>query len=367
VPFIHPRHGPGVRLRGRELIQFIHLVTGAPSGTTLANWDVSPSNLLGTRAAALAALYEKYRFKVMQFEWSPECGSDATGKVLLAYDPDCLDATPPVSFAGIKAASSFAGSKDSTIWKPCAIRVVEKEDQLFFTNEVPNTDARLIYQGQFYLMNGGASTIATTDGIGTLSLAFELEFYKPALEQIGSSLDLQFNVPSLNLRTTAYTNPKQMFNLLGFSGISSLTRKVAGGIQQLVDAVGNTFYRVPPGVYRANLLTQESGFPVDVTQLSSLSAPTISAVLGPNAPAGAAAPSVVNLNTPLFSLPANAVAAAFASGIQAITEGDYMLNAPSGADVYGNMGAAVNWSPFALPANVGWEFDRVFGAQAISP
>lgn len=376
VPFIHPRHGRAVRLRGRELITMVKYPgdgsapAAVPTGGVLVNWDVSPSNLPGSRAAALSALYEKFRFKVMQFEWSPELGSDSNGKVLLTYDPDCMDADPPASLVGLKQASSFAGAKDSTVWKPCAIRIVEKEDTLYFTNEVANSDPRFVFQGQFYLMNGGATTLGGSgngDCVGTLSLAFELEFYKPAMEQIAASTDMQFNLPAATMRSN-YSAPGKMFNAISDAAVTGLIQKNAGGIQRLVDNLGNTFFRVPPGNYRMNVSTTENGTPPSGSVPATVTAPTIDAkpVAGK---VGAVMPTVSNLDLLGVNLPAGSINPGY--GIQVSTSGDFSVNAPTGADIYGNMGGISNWTPGGGAGSFGYptwaiEIDRIFGSQAIS-
>ena len=355
--FVHPRHGRAVRVRGRELVGFVD-GAGLGTGATLLNWDVSPSNLLGSRAAALAALYEKYRFKVMQFEWVPEVGSNTNGKVLLTYDADCLDATPPATLQGLVQATSFAGSKDTTVWKPAAIKIVEREDTLYFTNEVASSDPRFVFQGQFYLMNGGANTLNSK--LGAVYLSFEVEFYKPAIEQIASSTDTQLSVPTSTMRTQ-YGGAKQMFTCPA-SAISGTYKAFdTGGILRLTDVNGDVFYRVPPGNYRCQVNAQEL-FASIASSAGTLNAPTINVALPPQAPANAPVPAPIALdllgaNTPNV--------AAGGLGYTLSSNGDYLLKAPYGADIWGSMGALAGLATTANPAVISWEIERLFGNPAV--
>lgn len=373
--FTHSKHGPGVRLTGRELIQLVGTPTGSttPTGTTLMNWDVSPQNILGTRAAALSNLYEKYRFTLMQFEWDPEVSTSVPGKVILSYDPDCLDATPPASLAGVKALSSFSSAKITTVWKPCAIRIADKEDTLYFTNEAPNSDARFVYQGQFYLANAGASPLNQSGSgsipYGSVSLAFVLEFFKPALEQNASSVDAQVPIafPS-SARAAGFGDAQNLFNILDIASSAPVV-KTAAGLLRLKNALGQAFYRTPPGQYRVQASATEVGGYSSTASTMQVLSPTITALLPPTAPAGAQAPT---LGTPLNQLttsrPADAGSANPLVFLNSLI--DVVVNAPSGADIYGTLGAPTN-TAFAStgtppPSVYAWEISKVLGNQAIS-
>lgn len=372
--FVHPRHGPGVRLTGREIVQMVAPSTTIATGGVLMNWDVAPQNLLGTRAAALSNLYEKYKFRKMQFEWDPEVGSNETGKVILAYDPDCLDASPPASLAGLKQLSSFSSSKLSTVWKPCAIQIVDKEDTLYFTNEAPNSDARFVYQGQFYLANGGVTTF-TNGGqplpLGSVSLSFELEFFKPGVEQNATSNDTQVSVANTATpgaaRAAGFGDALNMFNIQNLVNATVPVLKNAGSMQKLVNAVGQTFYRVPAGQYRVQLSSTDATNYTSTAAATSIAPPIVTAVLPPNAPAGASPPALGPfLNSLAYVRPADSASANPIMFGNALT--DQVVNAPSGADLYATLGAIVN---AAFPATTAqstysWEISKLIGNQAIS-
>jgi len=355
----HPRHGRGLVVSGRTILTQIVLASGATvPGQVFFNWDVNPLNVLGSRLAVLAGTHEKYRFKSMQFEFEHEQPTSQAGKVFLAYDADPMDPTPAPSLASLQSFLENACSKSGSVFMPFSCRYLEKEDNLFFTNEVVGVDPRLVYQGQLYFGQSGLTDLANKN-LGNIVFSYECELFKPALEQVGASAITAVTTNPGTVRTNN-SGANQLFNGIFDPTAIPITQTLGGGAQWVKDALNNWGLQLPPGNYSVDLNLAEKGFTSSTA--SNVAAPTFSAILPVNAPSGGKAPTYTSLIPALFNLNANA------SGNTPIfsTSQAGILKAPSGALLQATVGAL---SGIGIPSNaasgaIELAVNRLFGAQA---
>ena len=146
---------------------------------------INPSELGGTRLQQYASLYEKYLFDFLEFEYLPATGSTQPGAIILAYDRDISDPTPPPNEQGVRQFSAMEGARDGNVWSKHVVRArLQAPDAGYYTNPVAGGDDRLAYQGQFYLATTVPSGLDAGTTLGRLRIHYRCHFFVPQLEAI---------------------------------------------------------------------------------------------------------------------------------------------------------------------------------------
>jgi len=184
------RKEPGaITIRGCDYIQSLTYGTSTPlQGTVLANILLSPTGTVfsGTRLTQFSNLYEKYVFRRFVLHFQPSQSTSASGSILIAFDRDVTDPTPPVSAYGIKQYMSMPGSAVTSMWAPCTspVDLSDPQDFYYTSQELNVGDIRLSMQGQIYMvvMDPPAGTVTSTTTIGSLWIEYEIDLFDPQLE-----------------------------------------------------------------------------------------------------------------------------------------------------------------------------------------
>lgn len=280
------RFKDGVVVEGSDHLEFVIIPSGGGgvvAGQVLNEIYINPSEFGGTRLEKFAALYEKYLFEVLEFEYLPAVGSDKPGAIVLAYDRDISDPTPPPTEQGVREFTSFEGSRDGNIWIPHRVRCkLQAPDAGYYTNPVVGGDDRLAYQGQFYV----AVTVPTASSgtIGRLRLNYRCHFFVPQLSNANMVAEGYSTFGGPFGPTVAPAD--FMYALKQFTG------PVWKGIQQWLpklDSNGKYYIELAQGLYKmASSIyeTTTSGSTATATNTNSVLTPTVV----PNEPAPAAAP-----------------------------------------------------------------------------
>jgi len=175
-----------LRVRGKDILGAFTLGS-VPAYTSVYNSVVSPSAFPGTRMASESLRWEKYRYHNLSFCWAPQCPTTTPGGLIITYDTDPTDATPPVTFEGLRVYLSHAASVEFVPWQAACCSYRRQQDLAWYYTGPLNgstlggVDERLSYQGQVYLATGPATSSASSPISGTLWVEYDLEFIEPQL------------------------------------------------------------------------------------------------------------------------------------------------------------------------------------------
>jgi hypothetical protein len=140
--------------------------------------------------SGMAGLYEKYRFRKLEFEYVPTCPTNTNGEVCLAFDHDANDDAP----RDMDHALSYQDSTAGVPWAPLKLKVSLATDKQLYTRVgTPGkvTDLKTMDIGNFSILLQGV-TYGTPDGyqLGRLYAHYEIEFSIPQLELVvGGRMD----------------------------------------------------------------------------------------------------------------------------------------------------------------------------------
>lgn len=170
-------------IRGQEWLGPVTVPANAAAGQTLRNDYVQPGAMLGTRLAQFGQLYEKFLFTRLNLRYTPAIGSGQAGSIILAYDRDISDPTPPTSPQAVREFLSWEDSVQGNVWAPHVLRSkLESPETGFYTDDSNGGDERLSYQGQFYVAIADPLGNASPVNIGSVSLEYELHLFVPQLQ-----------------------------------------------------------------------------------------------------------------------------------------------------------------------------------------
>lgn len=146
-------------------------------GDVIFQIKISPQLFPRTRLAALAPLWNRFRFKRLAFEYDNIADSTKSGQLLGFYDPDA--SRDWFSTAdNFEIGSGLANSKPTQISQPQVWEVPNPNFSNMFTGQI-GADVRLQEQGQFVIIATSDINYATVPTIGTLYIKYMVEFYSP--------------------------------------------------------------------------------------------------------------------------------------------------------------------------------------------
>lgn len=252
----HPKFKDAIIVEGQEYLGALKVPT---AGSLLANQAgavlqggeiyISPGEFGNTRMAAYATLYEKFRFTELEFEYVPAVPTTTPGSMIVAYDRDIEDLTPPPTTDGIRMFCSFEGAQFGPVWKPFVSKCrLQAPDTGYYTS--PGTDDRLCYQGQVYVAQMEPTGLAPSAAIGDLLVKYVLELFVPQLDPVAGSATVSGSASVAPLATdvlrqylasnggVANTNAENSFLPQLVNGLAGI--KVNEGVYQLVNNLVNT-------------------------------------------------------------------------------------------------------------------------------
>jgi hypothetical protein len=247
----------GIVVEGNDHLEFVIVpAVGEVTGGVLNEIYINPLEFGGTRLEKFGTIYEKYLFDLLEFEYVPAVGSDVGGDILLAYDRDIDDPTPPPTEGGLKQFTSFEDAKDGNVWNPHRIKCrLTQPDAGYYTNPTPGGD-RFAYQGQFYVVTV-VPTGVPNKTLGRIRMHFRCHFFTPQLDNASANANMaaptgpgpagtfDFFAPSANSSSQPNGNPafkpKLDSNAKAYidlaQGIYKLYQNIAGGSTTLASAV----------------------------------------------------------------------------------------------------------------------------------
>lgn len=322
------RFRDSIRVRGTEYLAGLSSTASPAAGQCLLNMPVSPADWAGTRIELFSRMYEKYLFRKLDFEYIPTAASTTTGSVVIAYDRDPSDDTPPPGLAGIHTYTSW---QDAVVTDVKVGRTahcpLNQPDTGYYVNDVPGGDERLSDQGQIYVAQVEPSQPSSQ--LGSLLVHYDLELFVPQME---TQPPLNFSGKQPVSKTPLGTDNRSVLGLLVDALAPSIAAAAQRSYQPIVNAAGKAVVRLSEGVYRATLTGTDHGTGASV----SFQNPVITALEPKIAPAPQPAYQLVRDSE--SSAPGDTLS------IQAL------LNIPSGgADVQWDMASSL---PADTAANV---------------
>lgn len=285
-----PRGKDAICIRGQDYLGAVIFPTTDVSGQNKVNYLINPLSgpFLSTRLEKYGQLYEKFCFSQLNFHYQPACSTTTAGSVILAYDRDVGDDTPPANDDGIRQYFSMAGARSANIWEPVTISCPLTDPQdFYYTSYVAGKgDLRLSHQGQFYL---ATMTPASVQCNGNLWISYEVHLFDPQLESTssmvyadGGSTQIPQDTGSLVGQAWNNLNLATLGNELTIKGASGNIGKsiVAPTGQWLLEQIGTkptngALSFAPPALYKADTDVPASvGIDYKTTTLINQSAAT---------------------------------------------------------------------------------------------
>jgi hypothetical protein len=216
----------------------------------------------------IAAQYEMYRFRKLNFRYETDSASTYQGTVMLATDYDVLDAP----FTTKQAALDYKGCVKDVTWKRSVLTMDNQEAQVYGkryvrTGPVTGADLKTYDTGLFQLMTQGqASTVV----IGELFVDYEVELIGPKVNAVTGSNLLGADVRSGG--TVSAADPLGTTPVLQAGSQVSLT--ISGYVITFVSQPGQylvSFYMTGTGITTCNV-TANAGSSLVTTYSALLTA-----------------------------------------------------------------------------------------------
>jgi len=270
----------GGMAQGQEYVGQVVVPENEEVGSNLLEMYIAPAEFGGTRLSLKSQEFQKFRFEEVEFDFIPAIGSENAGSIILAYDRDIANPTPPASQQGLRQLMAFEGVKFGNIWSPhrarCPVKAAVK-DWLWCNPEVGGDD-RLSYQGQFYVASMVPTGLDAGVVLGSIIMRYKCHFSVQALNE---ELDGVEAIANSNEYINGNTDAFSAFQPAAdpsFEGDTSFAPKLQGD--------GSWAVRVTEGLYRlvqwlsSPTVTAGSG----VASFSNLSVTPLELLTGPNAP-----------------------------------------------------------------------------------
>jgi hypothetical protein len=274
-----------IRVKGQDWLGRIVASASETPGYVYLEIYINPLEFAGTRLSLFAQLYDKFRFGLLKFHFVPAGSTQTRGAVIMAYDRDISDTTPPLGDNGVRQFLSMMDAQSSPIWGPCtATCPLSHPEEGLWCNPVAGGDDRLSYQGQLYVACMEPSGLTPGFSLGDIFMEYDVEFFDPQLDA---------TVPASQNSTPGYNviSPDLLRPLV--PGTAGTNNAGTVGLFPKLLQDGRTALQLAQGVYR---LTQYINGTVGNV---SAQAPTVE----PNAPKAAPAPQPIIY--PVSNVPAD--------------------------------------------------------------
>lgn len=191
------RNGAGAKMMSNGNItrvshrEFISDVSAPSSGFSTVNFAINPGNATAFPwLSAIAANYESYTFKKLNYRYVPLCPTSTQGRVTMAIDYDARDAIP----TNKAVLSQYQGAVATPVWQQ-ALYVATPQNLTKFAKQryvsgatIPaSSDIKTYHLGQLILATSNTPTTATS--LGELWVEYDVEFQTPqiATATVGAS------------------------------------------------------------------------------------------------------------------------------------------------------------------------------------
>lgn len=263
---------------GRDYVSTFQMLTTNVPGDNLLNFPISPSSQLfvGTRLALFGRMFEKFKFTKLNLHVTASASTSTSGSIVMAYDHDPTDATPPASAEGVRALLAYEDNVSGPVWSNQTLKCsVAKDPQKFYYTNYLGGDERLADEGQAYV-----NCLVTPSANVSFSLwvEYEVDLFEP-------QLDLSQNAELVINKTSGSTTiPSGAFN--GFNWTQAVGTQILASnpIYNLgIDSAGRSFIDILKSGYY--MLEQFAGAGGSLGGTLSFAAPTANAMVSGETPA----------------------------------------------------------------------------------
>lgn len=199
-----------VVLEGKEFYSNVTTGGSAPvQGTLLYSNSIAPQALNTTRMKQFSALFDRYEFLNFQMHYTPSVGTATTGSLVHYFDPDPTDIIGPPTVDLIRDALSTKGAAVFPVYQESRTTLVNKSRPELFTSS--GVEARLVYQGTYFMLADGA--LATNTTYGVLYFTYKVRFWSPhtQIQEVNTNSCEIIGSPATADSTAPYgTDPVQL-------------------------------------------------------------------------------------------------------------------------------------------------------------
>jgi hypothetical protein len=232
-----------LRIKGCDFLTSIDVGASTPVGQNIVTLPITSAGAFsGTRLERFFKLYEKFCFQMLRFIYIPSVPTSTSGQIMLSYDTDPSDPTPPVGTHGVQQYAGMMGSKSSSVWQENHIDCPLSDTQKFYyTNEAIATvnDERLFAQGQVYVSAVTALSSANTS-IGSLWCEWVVDLFDPQLEDDDIESLRSFAAPGAAIPDDSAGTAAGWTNVLGaISGSTAAKWQVFNGTNGILLPAGD--------------------------------------------------------------------------------------------------------------------------------
>jgi len=173
-----------LRVRGQDWLGRIAASASEVPGFVYLEIYINPLEIAGTRLSLFAQLYDKFLFGLLKFHFVPAGSTQTRGTIIMAYDRDISDTTPPLGDNGVRQFISMMDAVSTPIWAPATAvcPLSHPAGDGLWTNPVAGGDDRLSYQGQLYVACMEPSSLTAGQSLGDIFMEYDVEFYDPQLD-----------------------------------------------------------------------------------------------------------------------------------------------------------------------------------------
>lgn len=233
----------------KELIG-VNLPSGTAANTVVSNILMGMTAFQGTRLGVMANTWEKFKFLKLRVRVISSAPSSTAGNMILAWDADPTDATPPNTAGGMQTLTTMAAAEVFPIWSGIEFDVPITTDREtgFFTNFNNSTstpaDPRLYQQGQLYLatMAPPASNIQLSMEISGI-----VRFWTRALEAPASPTEVINSAPATLSNSATFNNGNVLSPLLNGTASQSTLANGLNLTATVLNAFGNSAFPTTTG------------------------------------------------------------------------------------------------------------------------
>lgn len=236
--------------------EFLSTITskevGNTQGAILFSAPINPSSFPLTRLAQFAPLYQRYRFRKLNFIYGAIAPETQAGQVIGFGDYDVDNMLTTDSPSNMNQAAAHIGERVNQVSEHALYPFGIRDSFTSLYTSLTEAEARLIYQGVFYLL--AASSLPNNLQLGNIYLEYEIEFSINQL-QVSAVDKLTLNSYCNGTVTTPPTITTSMLpSTLAFSNLGGI---YSNNIVQSITP-GGVNYNLPAGNYAIGVTSTQT-------------------------------------------------------------------------------------------------------------
>ena len=187
---------------GSEIIGFVQVGGSTPSGN-VQTFDLSPALLVGTRLAAMAKLYQRFRFVSAELLINSNVSTTTTGSLVVGFTSN-VDWEPTAARATTQI-FSLPGAKSVRLWTPTAVKAVMTPliPNAWYINDSDSAEVMWTNQGKFLIAIESPASLENITQI-PIVLSYKVQFSLPIDSAAAASGALVFPQMTWTATTGGY-------------------------------------------------------------------------------------------------------------------------------------------------------------------